>query len=77
MSPPSTPSPVKSTGRTKRVVADYESDDDNVFIPRCDICFFMFNIVHTDDFCLSPTQDSPKKARAKEPSTPSKISKTT
>ena len=31
---------------------------------RCRSCFF------------SPTRDSPKKARAKEPSTPSNISKT-
>jgi hypothetical protein len=36
----------------------------------------IFNVVHADDFCFSPTRDSPKKARAKEPSTPSKISKT-
>ena len=38
------------------------------------IIHFFIIIVYSNDFHASPTQDSPKKARVKEPSTPSKIS---
>ena len=34
ITPPPTPSPVKATGGKKRAVADYESDENDVFVPR-------------------------------------------
>ena len=77
ITPPPTPSPVKGAGGKKRALANYKSDDNDVFVPRYDIpiAFLCFNICSDNLHKSSPTRDSPKKARAKEPTTPSKISK--
>ena len=36
ITPPPTPSPVKAAGGKKRAIANDESEDDNVFVPRYD-----------------------------------------
>ena len=76
ITPPPTLSPVKAASGKKRAIAVSESDEDDVFVPRYEILLVccIQNIV-----CwlahLSPTRDSPKKPCAKEPFTPSKVSK--
>jgi hypothetical protein len=37
ITPPPTPSPVKAAGGKKRAIANGESDEDDVFVPRYDI----------------------------------------
>jgi hypothetical protein len=77
ITPPPTPSPVKGCGGKKRAIANWESDEEDVFVPRYKILVSCIqDILHSDDLLLiSPTRDSPKKARAGEPSTPSKVLK--
>jgi len=73
--PPPTPSPVKPAAGKKRAIGTYESDGDDIFVPR----YFFFNSPQRWTCWrppyFSPTRDSPKKPRAKQPSTPSKASK--
>jgi hypothetical protein len=75
ITPPPTPTPVKGAGGKKRALANCESDDDDVFVPRCDIPISLLFVCSDNFHKYSPTRDSPKKARAKEPTTPSKIAK--
>jgi hypothetical protein len=51
ITPPPTPSPVKAAGK-KHAIADNESDDDNVFVPRYDKLpvFYIQNIDCSDIF---------------------------
>ena len=66
---------MKAAGGKKRSVASYESDDDeDVFVPRCEI-IPVYYILNIDQLTSSPTRDSPKKARSKDPSTPTKVPK--
>ena len=78
ITPPPTPSPVKAAGGKKCAIANNESDDDN-FVPRYDklsvLLYSKYRLFWYLPSHESPTRDSPKKARAKEPSTPSKGSK--
>ena len=72
---PPTPSPVKPAAGKKCALGDCESDGDDVFVPRH--FYFYFPQCQT---CwwppyFSPTHDSPKKPCTKQPSTPSKVSK--
>lgn len=79
VTPPPTPSPIKGSSGKKRAIAVQDSDDDDVFVPRYDISLLCSKHIWFWWFlwisCISPTRDSPKKARAKGPSTPSKILK--
>ena len=76
ITPPPTPSPVKGASGKKHALANCKSDDNEAFVPRYDIVPISFLFVCSDNFHkYSPTRVSPKKAWAKEPTTPSKISK--
>ena len=50
ITPPPTPSPVKAAGGKKRAVADCESDEEDVFVPRYG--YIIFNILFVKDFYI-------------------------
>jgi hypothetical protein len=59
----------------KRVMAITNSDNEDVFIPRYVFCINFYEPYFVLLTFISPVHDSPKKARFKEPSTPSKMVK--